>query len=95
MFGTEGQAIVEDLEGTTLDVRIGRASSERIEVAPRSAATHRPVVEDFARALWDADPVRCSGADAVRSSLIIELAYRAARERRTLDVPAGALPTPH
>ena len=49
IFGTEGQAIVDDLEGTTLDVQIGKAS-ERIEVAPRSSATHRPVVEHGARA---------------------------------------------
>jgi 1,5-anhydro-D-fructose reductase (1,5-anhydro-D-mannitol-forming) len=88
IFGTEGQAIVDDLEGTTLDVQIGKAS-ERIEVAPRSSATHRPVVADMVRVLRSGGTVRCSGADAVQSSQIIELAYRAANERRTLDVSAS------
>ena len=40
------------------------------------------------RALRGARPVRCSGADALRAGQIVELAYQAARERRTLDVPS-------
>lgn len=84
--GTAGHAIIEDLEGTTVKVQIGR-STEVIEVAPRSAATHRPVVADFVRALSQGAAVRCPGADALLTSQIIELAYVAARERRTVDIP--------
>ena len=84
--GTAGHAIIEDIEGTTVKVQIGR-STEVIEVAPRSAATHRPVVADFVRALSQGAAVRCPGADALLTSQIIELAYVAARERRTVDIP--------
>ena len=86
VYGTEGIATVPDLEGTRLDLEIG-ATTETIEVESRSAATHRPLVTDFVRALNGDGDVRCSGADALRTTQIIELAYRAARERRTLDVP--------
>jgi predicted dehydrogenase len=87
LYGTEGIAAVPDLEGTRLDVQTG-TTTETIEVQPRSAATHRPLVTDFVRALNGDGDVRCSGADALRTTQIIELAYRTARERRMLDVPA-------
>jgi predicted dehydrogenase len=86
VFGTEGHVLIDDLEGTKLQVQIG-GKLEAIEVAPRSAATHRPVVTDFVRALNGGGQVRCSGADALQTSQIIELAYQAAREKRTVDVP--------
>jgi predicted dehydrogenase len=86
IFGTHGHAIVEDLEGTRLDLRIGRVT-QTIEVPPRSTFTHRPVITNMVRALRDGEAVRCSGADALFASQIIELAYRAAHERRTVDVP--------
>ena len=76
-----------DLEGTRLDLEIG-ATTETIETEPRAASTHRPLVTDFVRVLNGDGSVRCSGADALRTTQIIELAYQAARERRTLDVPA-------
>jgi predicted dehydrogenase len=91
VFGTEGQATIPDLEGTSLEVQIGR-ERERIEVAPRASATHRPVIADMVGALQTGGSVRCSGADAVQTSQIIELAYRSASERRTLDVPHLATP---
>jgi predicted dehydrogenase len=87
IYGTNGIATVPDLEGTRLELHIG-TTTETIEAAPRSAATHRPLVADFVRALNGDRGVRCSGADALRTTQIIELAYRASRERRTLDVPA-------
>jgi len=84
--GIEGEASIEDLEGTRLQVQIG-SSHETIEVSPRSASTHRPVVADFVRALNGDHHPRCSGAEALRTSQLVELAYVAARERRTVDVP--------
>jgi predicted dehydrogenase len=86
VYGTEGIATVPDLEGTRLELQAG-AATETIEVAPRSAATHRPLVTDFVRALNGDRQVRCSGNDALRTTQIIELAYRAAREKATLGVP--------
>jgi predicted dehydrogenase len=86
VFGTEGHVLIEDLEGTSLTVQVGR-NAETIEVPARSATTHRPVVTDFVRALNGGGPVRCSGADALRTSQIIELAYQAAKEQRTIEVP--------
>jgi predicted dehydrogenase len=86
VYGTEGIATVPDLEGTRLELQRG-AATEAIEVAPRSAATHRPLVTDFVRALNGDRRVRCSGADALRTTQIIELAYRASREGSTLGVP--------
>jgi predicted dehydrogenase len=85
--GTEGHVIVEDLEGTSLVVQIGR-TPETIRVDARAQATHRPVVADFVNAVNGNGTVRCSGADALRTSQIIELSYVAARERRTIEVPA-------
>ena len=87
VYGTHGIATVPDLEGTQLELQLG-STTEIIEVAPRSAATHRPLVADFVRVLRSGGIVRCSGADALRTTQIIELAYRADRECRTLDVPA-------
>ncbi len=87
VYGTEGVATVPDLEGTRLDLQTG-AATETVEAEPRSTATHRPLVTDFVRALNDGGSVRCSGADALRTTQVIELAYRAARERQTLAVPA-------
>jgi predicted dehydrogenase len=90
VWGTEGVATVEDIEGTRLQLQIG-ANSETIETSLRSPSTHRPLVTDFVRALNGSGDVRCSGADALRTTQILELAYRAARERRTLAVPSLAL----
>ena len=89
VFGTEGHVLVEDLEGTRLQLQIGR-SSETIDVEPRSATTHRPVVADFVRAVNGGGDVRCSGTDALKTSQIIELAYQAAREQRVVEVPTLA-----
>ena len=87
LFGTEGIATVPDLEGTRLVLEIGKGV-ETIETAPRSASTHRPLVADFVRVLNDGGTVRCTGADALRTTQLIELAYQSSRERRTIDVPA-------
>jgi len=87
IFGTEGEAIVDDLEGSRLQVRIGRQPEELVEAGPRASATHAPVVADFVRVLNEGGRVRCSGADALLTSQLIELAYVAAREGRTIDVP--------
>jgi predicted dehydrogenase len=87
VYGTEGIATVPDLEGNRLTLDVGK-SSETIETENRAASTHRPLVADFVRVLNDGGTVRCTGADALRTTQIIELAYRSARERRSLDVPA-------
>lgn len=90
VFGTHGSATVPDLEGTRLVLQVA-TSVETVETAPRSPATHRPLVEDFVRVLQSGGSVRCSGADGLRTTQIIELAYRAARERQTLEVPPLAV----
>lgn len=84
--GTLGQAIINDLEGTKLEVTVGSAS-EVMEVERRSSVTHRPVVADFVEALNTGEKVRCSGSEALLTSQIVELAYVAARQSRTLDLP--------
>ena len=86
VHGTEGSATVEDLEGTRLRLQIGK-SDETFELAPRASSTHRPLVTDFVRAVTDGAPLGCSGADALRTTQILELAYRSARESQTLAVP--------
>jgi predicted dehydrogenase len=93
VYGTRGTATVPDLEGTRLEIQTG-VVTETVEVASRSAATHRPLVADFVRVLNEGGTVRCSGADALRTTQIIELSYQAARERRTLAVPALAIAQP-
>lgn len=88
--GTHGTAYIPDLEGTRLIVQVGH-ETQTIETAPRSSATHRPLVADFVRALNDGSPVRCDGADGLRTTQLIELAYQSARDRRTLEVPGLAV----
>ncbi len=85
--GTDGEVSIEDIEGTRLQLRIG-SSQGTIEVSPRSASTHRPVITDFVRALNGDHRPRCSGAEALRTSQLVELAYVAAQEQRTIDVPS-------
>jgi predicted dehydrogenase len=86
LCGVNGQVTIQNLEGTKLALHVG-GESQLIEVAPRAAATHRPVVADFVRALNGDGRVRCPGADALRTSQIIELAYVAAAKRRAVPVP--------
>lgn len=84
--GTKGQAIIDDLEKPRLVVQLGR-ETEVIDVEPRSAATHKPVVADFVQALNGGPAVRCSGANALLTSQIIELAYRSAKMPCAIDIP--------
>jgi predicted dehydrogenase len=87
VHGTESTVTIPDLEGTLLRVQNSRkVRTHKLE--PRSAVTHYPLVADFVAALNGEGSIRCSGADALRTTQVIELAYRAARERRTLDVPS-------
>jgi predicted dehydrogenase len=90
IHGTHGTAFVPDLEGTTLTVRIGPGSggTQTLEAAPRSQFSHRPLVADFVRALSEQRPVRCTGADGLRATQLIELAYESARDGRTLPIPS-------
>ena len=88
--GTDGQVVIENLEENQLILQIGR-ETKVVEVAPRPQATHRAVVADFVQALNDGGNLRCPGEDGLRATQLIELAYRAARERRTVDVPSLVL----
>jgi predicted dehydrogenase len=91
VHGTHGTAFVPDLEGTTLTIQTGR-ETETIQAEPRSTFSHRPLVTDFVRALSEGRPLRCTGADALRTTQLIELAYEAAREGRTLPLPRLTVP---
>jgi len=93
IYGTEGIATVPNLEGTGLHLQIGDETTT-LDVGVRSAHTHRPLVEDFVAVLTGGGQVRCTGADALRTTQIIELAYQAARERRVLEVPRLASSPP-
>ena len=86
LYGSEGIAKVEDLEGSILTLQIG-SDVETLEVSPHAQATHRPLVEDFVRSVLDGGPVRVPGSDALRTTQLIELAYAAARHRQTLEIP--------
>jgi predicted dehydrogenase len=85
--GTHGSVVIEDLEADRLQLRIGDAT-EDIVVEARPRATHRALVADFCRALRSGGSVRCSGWEGMQATQVIEHAYQAARERRTVDVPA-------
>ena len=87
--GTAGHAVIEDLEGSLLRLDIG-GTTEVLDAGPRPAATHRAVVADFCRAVATGAPPRCSGWDGLGATQLIQCAYQAARERRTVDVPAAA-----
>jgi predicted dehydrogenase len=84
--GTYGQVIVENLEANRLLLQIGELI-EVVDVEHRPPATHRPLVADFCRALHTGSPLRCAGWDGLRATQVIEVAYQAAREGRTVRVP--------
>jgi predicted dehydrogenase len=84
--GVEGRVVAPDLEGDRLMLQHGK-NVEWIEVERPPRGTHAPAVRDFARALNEGGSVRCSGEDGARATQIIELACRAAREGRTIEVP--------
>ena len=84
--GTMGQVIIENLEGNRLLLQVGDAS-EVIESGARPPAAHRALVADFCQALRNGTAPRCSGWDGLRTTQLIELAYQASRERRTIDIP--------
>ena len=86
IYGTEGIATVENLEGNTLRLELD-GDSETLELTPHASATHRPLVADFVRSLLDGGPVRVPGSDALRATQLIELAYASARNRQTLEIP--------
>ncbi|MHB1006411.1 MAG: Gfo/Idh/MocA family protein [Chloroflexota bacterium] len=85
--GTEGEVVVDDLEGSRLLLQ-NRGESEVFALAAHSIPTHRPVVADFVHVLNHGGSVRCLGADALRTTEIVEKAYLAARERRTVELVA-------
>ncbi len=86
LAGTHGQVTIPDLEGDELLVQIG-AGSELVRVGPRPRATHRAVVADFVRALADGGQVRCPASEGLLTTQLIEVAYEAARQKKTLAVP--------
>lgn len=88
VYGTDGDATIADLEGRTIVVQVAGGGPETIEVPARAQTTHQPVVADFVRSLNGSGPVRCTGADAARTSQLIELAYRSAREGRRVEIPS-------
>jgi predicted dehydrogenase len=83
--GTQGRVIIEDLEGDRLLIQSGNAP-QMVVVEHRPRATHRALVKDFCQALRSGNRVRCPGWDGLRATQVIELAYQAARERRTIDI---------
>ncbi|MCC7371700.1 MAG: Gfo/Idh/MocA family oxidoreductase [Chloroflexi bacterium] len=89
IFGTEGSVSVPNLEGTSIVLQLGN-DVDTLEVSPRSPATHRPLVQDFVRAVLEGGPVRCPGADGLRTTQLIELAYAASRNRQILEIPDPA-----
>lgn len=85
--GTQGELLVEDLEGT--DIRLVDEEGARvIRVVPRAEAPHRPVAEDMTEAIASKRSPRCPGLDGARVTQLVGLAYSAASEGRALDVTA-------
>jgi predicted dehydrogenase len=84
--GTRGRVIIEDLEADRLLVQDGNLAETTIATT-RPRATHRALVDDFCRALQHGTPVRCTGWEGLRATQLVEIAYQASRERRTVDIP--------
>ncbi len=86
--GTQGSVMIEELEADRLLLRLGDAT-EDIVVEARPRATHRALVADFCRVVRCGGSMRCSGWEGMQATQLIGHAYQAARERRTVDVPAA------
>lgn len=85
IYGTEGKMLARPLEAGHLTVYRGQTLIEEADL-PRSAVTHWGLVENLVAAVRDGTPLICSGADGLKTSQIMEAAYRSAREHCVINV---------
>jgi predicted dehydrogenase len=85
VYGTEGKLLARSLEGGHLEVYRGRELAETCELPPPKV-THWGLVENLVAAVNKDAPLICSGEEGMKTSQIMEAAYRAAREKRTVSV---------
>jgi predicted dehydrogenase len=77
VIGTEGEADLTPLNGPTLMLRRrDRAWSEEL---PASRNLHYPMVDNFARAVLDGEPLVSTGHTAIETDKVIAAALRSAR----------------
>jgi predicted dehydrogenase len=74
IFGSEGSIRIDVLNEGRLEVKTARG--EREESHPPHANLHRPLIEDFARAVIEGRPPRVDGAAGQAVSEVLELIYK-------------------
>ncbi len=85
IYGTEGKMLARSLEGGHLEIYRGRTLVETFD-QPRHKVTHWGLVENMVAAASRGEPLLCSGEDGLATSQVMEAAYLAAREQRTVAV---------
>jgi len=84
IYGTEGKVLARPLDRGHLEVYRGR-EVEVFELPPPKV-THWGLVENFVRAVKEGEPLICPGEEGLKTNLIMEAAYRSAREGRVESV---------
>jgi predicted dehydrogenase len=85
IYGTDGHLRVSPLNGSKL-----RVVTDRSEVfdLPKADNVHLPLIEDFNQAIRENRDPRVSGMEGLKSSVILEAAYHAARQGKVVRFSA-------
>ncbi len=89
IYGTAGKMLARPLEGGHLELYQGQTLVSAFDL-PRPAITHWELVENLVAAMDHGALLVCSGEDGLKTSQIMEAAYRAAAGQCTIAVPASA-----
>lgn len=93
--GTEGSLLLDGdrLQEADSDSTPARPADARVENVSSpvvsDVSAHRRIVEDFVEAVRLGRPPICDGAEGRRSVEVVEAVYRAAREKRIIDLLHG------
>jgi predicted dehydrogenase len=86
--GTDGRIVVSELEAGTLELHRPSLPAERQSLPP-PRPTHLGLVSEFVQAVAAGRAPAVSGEIGLQTTLVLDAAYRAARERRGVRVGEG------
>ena len=81
IYGTRASLRVSLLNGSELQLFGGHSESFHL---PKAADVHLPLIEDFNQAIREKREPRISGEEGMRTSVLLEAAYHAAREGKVV-----------
>lgn len=81
VYGTRGSLRINPLNGSELRLSGDRSKAFHL---PKAENVHLPLIEDFNQAVRENREPRISGEEGMKASVILEAAYRAARESKVV-----------